>query len=68
MDKKRYTAFARIGQLLRPQLRCSFCGCGADDVKRLVAGASAHICDDCINKCVAVLNEHGGVAPAGPSR
>jgi hypothetical protein len=27
-------------------------------VERLVAGASAHICDDCISKCLAVLERH----------
>jgi hypothetical protein len=52
-----------IGRLFRPQLRCSFCGQSADAVSRLVAGASAHICEACIGKCVAVLEEHGGVAP-----
>ena len=61
-------ALARIGRLLRPGLRCSFCGRRADDVARLVAGASAYICDECINKCVAVLDENGGVAPTAPGR
>jgi ATP-dependent protease Clp ATPase subunit len=27
-------------------------------VDRLVAGASAHICDDCITKCLDVLERH----------
>jgi hypothetical protein len=49
-------------------LRCSFCGRHADDVARLVAGASGYICDDCIIKCVAVLEQHGGVAPTVPGR
>jgi hypothetical protein len=61
------TALTRIGRLVRPQLRCSFCGRHADDVGRLVAGASAHICDDCIGKCVAVLEQHGGVTPTVPN-
>jgi hypothetical protein len=58
------TALARIGHLLRPRLRCSFCNRSADDVGRLVAGACAHICDECITKCIAVLEQHGGLAPA----
>jgi hypothetical protein len=58
------TALARISRLLRPRLRCSFCKRSADDVGRLVAGASAHICDECITKCIAVLEQHGGLAPA----
>jgi ATP-dependent Clp protease ATP-binding subunit ClpX len=57
---------ARIGRLVQPRLRCSFCGRGADDVARLVAGASAYICDTCVIQCVAVLKQHGGLEPAGP--
>ena len=59
---------ARIGQLLRPGPRCSFCGRRADDVERLVAGAAAYICDDCVTKCVSVLEQHPPVAPAAPAR
>jgi hypothetical protein len=58
---------ATFGSLLgrRPRLRCLFCGRNADAVERLVAGASAHICDACITKCVAILVQHVGfVAPA----
>lgn len=46
-------------------LRCSFCGRPAAEPDRLVAGAAAHICDVCIAKCVAVLEDHGGM-PAEP--
>jgi ClpX C4-type zinc finger len=49
---------ARIGRLFRPPLACSFCGRNAQQVERLVAGASAHICDDCIAKCLDVLERH----------
>ena len=49
-------------------LRCSFCSRRADDVARLVGGASAYICDECVTKCVAVLEQHGGFRadPAKP--
>jgi ClpX C4-type zinc finger protein len=60
------STLARIGGLFRPQLRCSFCGRPAGAVDRLVAGASAHICDACIEKCVAILEQHGGT-PAAPN-
>jgi ATP-dependent Clp protease ATP-binding subunit ClpX len=30
------------------KLRCSFCGKGEDQVKKLVAGAQALICDQCV--------------------
>jgi hypothetical protein len=41
-------------------LRCSFCGRDENDVTRLVAGASAYICDACITECVSILQRHGG--------
>jgi hypothetical protein len=52
-----------LSGLLGGKLRCSFCGKSEDEVARLVAGASAHICDECIGKCVSVLEAHGGFAP-----
>ena len=40
---------------------CSFCGKGKDEYKRLVAGPSVHICDECIIKSVEILiHENGG--------
>ena len=68
MDKGRTKAHAFIRRFLRRGLRCSFCGRDADQVDRLVAGASAYICGECITKYVAVLDEHGGVALADPGR
>jgi ATP-dependent Clp protease ATP-binding subunit ClpX len=49
-----------------PGRRCSFCGRSADQVERLVSGATAYICDACIAECVAVLEKHGGFAGARP--
>jgi ATP-dependent Clp protease ATP-binding subunit ClpX len=42
------------------RLRCSFCRRDANAVERLVAGASAYICDSCVTQCVAILQERGG--------
>jgi len=67
-DMRPKAALARVGRLLRPGLHCSFCGRRADDVARLVAGASVYICDDCVTKCVAVLEQHGGIMPSDPGR
>jgi hypothetical protein len=50
---------------LRPRLSCSFCSKGADEVGRLVAGPAVYICDECIEKCVAVLQQHGGFSAEG---
>ena len=38
--------------------RCSFCGKKQQDVQKLVAGSSAHICDECILSCASLLHTH----------
>jgi ClpX C4-type zinc finger len=57
-----------LGRLRAPRLTCSFCARDSAEVSRLVAGRSAYICDDCIAKCVDVLEAHGGFEPAGKRR
>jgi ATP-dependent Clp protease ATP-binding subunit ClpX len=57
----------RIARRLAPQLRRSFCGRSADEVRRLVSGARAYICDACITECLAVLEKHGGLESTGPT-
>jgi len=37
--------------------RCSFCGKGQDQVRKLVAGPGVYICDQCIDLCQEVLEE-----------
>jgi ATP-dependent Clp protease ATP-binding subunit ClpX len=36
---------------------CSFCGRTKQDVKQLIAGARAFICDGCVQLCVGMLFE-----------
>ena len=36
-------------------IRCSFCGKSQDEVKRVLAGKNAFICDECIALCVGIL-------------
>lgn len=43
----------RDGQLLR----CSFCGKSQDEVKKLIAGPTIYICDECIDLCNAIIAE-----------
>ncbi|MHA1564828.1 MAG: ATP-dependent Clp protease ATP-binding subunit ClpX [Alphaproteobacteria bacterium] len=43
---------------------CSFCGKGEQDVKRLVAGPTALICDACVDLCVDIISTEEKVAPA----
>lgn len=38
-------------------LYCSFCGKSQHEVKKLIAGPSVYICDECIELCNDVLNE-----------
>ena len=46
-------------------LRCSFCGKGEHEVKRLIAGNNALICDECIAKAARAVQRDAGerVAP-----
>ena len=37
------------------KLRCSFCGKNEDQVKKLVAGAKAYICDECVAKAERIM-------------
>ena len=41
----------------RAELRCSFCGKGADQVDKIVTGPSVHICSECVKLCNEVLLE-----------
>ena len=48
------------------KLRCSFCGKTEDQVKKLVAGAKAPICNECValaNKIMKETPEDPGDAP-----
>jgi len=39
------------------KLKCSFCGKGQDQVKKLIAGPGVYICDECIELCNEILAE-----------
>ncbi len=38
-------------------LMCSFCGKSQDEVKKLIAGPSVYICDECIQLCNEIIAE-----------
>ncbi|MDD2558479.1 MAG: ATP-dependent Clp protease ATP-binding subunit ClpX [Desulfuromonadaceae bacterium] len=38
-------------------LTCSFCGKGQEAVKKLIAGPSVYICDECIDLCQEIIAE-----------
>lgn len=39
------------------QLKCSFCGKNQDEVKKLIAGPSVYICDECVDLCNDIIAE-----------
>ncbi|MBX6341721.1 MAG: ATP-dependent Clp protease ATP-binding subunit ClpX, partial [Thermomicrobiaceae bacterium] len=42
----------------RVHYRCSFCGKGQDEVRRLIAGPGAvYICDECVQLCREIIEE-----------
>ena len=38
-------------------LRCSFCGKSRDEVRKLIAGPTVYICDECIDLCNDIMAE-----------
>lgn len=50
------------------KLYCSFCGRSQDEVRKLIAGPSVYICDECISLCNEILAEEEREAPGGRRR
>jgi len=42
---------------LEETLRCSFCGKTQNEVRKLIAGPSVYICNECIDICNEIINE-----------
>jgi ATP-dependent Clp protease ATP-binding subunit ClpX len=38
-------------------LYCSFCGKSQQELRKLIAGAGAHICNECVELCVDIIGE-----------
>ena len=52
----------------KKSLRCSFCGKREQEVRRMIQGPGARICDQCVQLCMSVLEEELGrdsYAPLG---
>ena len=51
----------------RPVLSCSFCGKNQKEVRKLIAGPTVYICDECISLCNDIIAEELGnsESPAG---
>ena len=41
----------------KKEVRCSFCGRTQDEVKRLIAGPNAYICNECVDICADLVRE-----------
>jgi ATP-dependent Clp protease ATP-binding subunit ClpX len=39
------------------KLTCTFCGKGQEDVRKLIAGPSVYICDECVDLCIDIIEE-----------
>lgn len=46
-------------------LYCSFCGKSQHEVKKLIAGPSVFICDECIDLCNEIIRDEASVAAKG---
>lgn len=46
----------------KKDLSCSFCGKTENEVKRLIAGPSVYICNECIDLCVNIISEDSTVS------
>ena len=49
-------------------LYCSFCGKSQHEVRKLIAGPSVFICDECIELCNDIIREEGAGSEAARSR
>ncbi len=45
------------------ELYCSFCGKSQDEVRKLIAGPSVYICDECISLCNDIISEESKPVP-----
>ena len=41
-------------------LKCSFCGKSQKQVRKLIGGSGAYICDECIELCNEIIEEELG--------
>ena len=43
--------------ILKPQRKCSFCERQEAEVKKMIAGTDAYICNECVKYCSDILLE-----------
>jgi ATP-dependent Clp protease ATP-binding subunit ClpX len=45
-------------------LRCSFCNKSQNDVRKLIAGPTVFICDECVGVCQDIIDEDQNYEPS----
>ena len=48
-------------------LTCSFCGKSQEEVRKLIAGPTVYICDECIELCNDIIAEESKLEETGPT-
>ncbi len=49
-------------------LYCSFCGKSQHEVRKLIAGPTVFICDECVELCMDIIREEQSRARQSPRR
>lgn len=47
---------------VKEMLHCSFCGKNQNEVRKLIAGPSVFICDECVDLCIEIIREENRTA------
>jgi hypothetical protein len=66
--KRTHTHGRQEGRSGEKVLYCSFCGKSQHEVKKLIAGPSVFICDECIELCNDIIRDEVPADTAGPRR
>lgn len=49
-------------------MKCSYCGKDEDEVRMLIAGNEAYICDECVELCMDIISLEGAVPTTPPQK
>jgi hypothetical protein len=47
-------------------VRCSFCSKAGNEVRKLIAGPTVFICDECVEVCVEIIADDSRKSPVAP--
>ncbi len=53
--KKKEETAVPVAKKDEEALKCSFCGKGQDEVKKLIAGPTVYICNECVELCNEII-------------